>query len=278
MIRKMLVIAAAAALPATAFAGVTIADSGIAGAAAPVVAPATCVISGSVTFGTSGISEGGTIDLNKTSTSVTNLSGTGTNCQATPLITNITQKSAKCKDTTMVALPPSAGALAGLLPGFTTTQLPPAAPGVTLPGCATLKSKNYQSNSAWGFLSGINVKGLPVSTTAGIQGALKKGVAYVDNGVPLTLSVSSVTSIAPPGACGSEAGFQLGGTVKKASTHTWALTLCLGGDTGPGTTNAFLGDLLSQVLATHADTTSATNTSQILTATVDPAASVLTIS
>ena len=257
MIRKMLVIAAAVAMPATALAGVSaVAASGNAFAGKPlVVAHITCNISGSIAFGGGGITENGDASADKASTTTVTLSGTGTGCQAAPLTSFITQKSTKCKGLTLVPLPPSAGAFAGLTPGFT-----------QFPGCVPLAAKKYTlSNSAWGFLSGTDSHGVPQNTLAGIAKALHKGVTYYDNNVKILLTVSGVNAIQPSGACGSGIGFALNGTVKKSPADTWTINLCLTGDSGSGTSNSFLGDLVNQVVATHNNTA---NTSVIQTATV----------
>jgi len=265
MIRKMLTIAAASVIPMTGFVGAVAVGAGTAGAGAPLVAAATCAISGTVTFD-GGISANGRIDSSKTSTSTTSLSGSGTNCQPTVLNQNITQKSAKCKDVTLVP----AVVLGSLLT--------PAA--TILPGCGPVAgkpSKLYETGTAWGFVGGVDVKGVPASTTDGIKLALKKGVLYSDNGVALTLLVSSVTADLPGtgSACGAEAGFTLAGTVKKSATATWDLNLCLLGDTGPGTTGVFLTDIATAAIHTVTGTWS--DGLSISTAIVDPTTATLHI-
>ena len=266
MIRKMLTIAAASVIPMTGFVGAVAVGAGTAGAAAPVVAAATCAISGAVTFD-GGISANGRIDSSKTSTSTTSLSGSGTHCQPTVLNQNITQNSAKCKDVTLVP----AYVLGSLLT--------PAA--TILPGCGPdakgKPSKLYETGTAWGFVGGVDVKGVPASTTDGIKLALKKGVPYSDNGVALTLLVGSVTADLPGtgSACGAEAGFTLAGTVKKSATATWDLNLCLLGDTGPGTTGVFLTDIATAAI--HTVTGAWSDGLSISTALVDPTTATLHI-
>ena len=271
MIRKMLVIAASAVIPMTGLVGAVAIDAGTAGAAALVVAPATCVISGSVAFG-GGITASATTTLtNKTSTSITNLTGAGTNCQATPLVQNIVQKSAKCSTVTLGAV--------------TVEDVPLTPRATTFPGCAptvvkgvSKASKNYESGSAWGFVGGVLVNGVATSTTGGILTALKKGVPYSDNGVALTLVVAAVNADTPGGLCGAEAGFSLSGTVKKATTHTWSLNLCLSDDTGAGTTGAFLSDIASEAIDSSTLGSGFADGISINTAIVDPLSSTLVIS
>ena len=266
MIRKMLVLAAAVAMPAATIAGISaVAASGVAAAGAPAVHASTCTVSGNVAFATGGTTEGGSQGTAKTSTSTTTLTGSGAGCfgPVAPLVTPITQKTSKCSATTLAVLPPSAGLLAGSVPSFT-----------HFAGCVA-SPKDTTWGSAWGFLGGVQVNGVYQNTTAGILGALKKGVPYTDNGVALTLLVSSVTAIQPGGVCGGEAGFQLAGTVKKAATHTWNLNLCLAGDTGTATTNSFINDLLQEVSDTIAG--GPLDGISIATAIVDPASSVLNI-
>jgi hypothetical protein len=123
----------------------------------------------------------------------------------------------------------------------------------TLPNCGAT-SKLTENNSAWGFLGGVQVAGATTSATDGIAVALKKGIAYSDNGVALTLLVNQtpgagVTAVTPGGACGSGIGFEVNGTVKKTTT-TWKLDMCISGDSGTGTTGTFLSDLASEVFST----------------------------
>ena len=274
MIRKMLVIAAAAVIPMTGLAGAVAIDAGIANAAALVPAAITCAISGAVTFG-DGITAAATLSANKTSTSATDLTGTGTGCQTTVLHTNIVQASTKCSSLKLGDAIVSGNALSAGGVAAATHQFP----GCTGYNSATTKAneKLYAADSAWGFVGGVQVAckvptscpavdgvapvtadptvtppvvgvtGSPAiyagyaasSTTGGILAALKHGVSYTDSGVAITLLVSTVDSVLPGGDCGAMAGFVLGGTVKKATSHLWTLKLCLDSDSGAGTTNVY---------------------------------------
>ena len=270
MIRKMLVAGAAAILPVTGLAGAAlVASSGVAGAASPVVATGTCSVGGAITFAGGGITAGGNITTDKTNTtSVTLTSADGGNCAASTTF-NITQKNTKCKVTGLAS--------SVVVSGITLTP-----DGTTLPGCAAAP-KSSQFGSALGFVGGITVGGVPTSTTDGIAKALKKGVAYVDNGVSLLLIPNQtpgagVVAVLPGGVCGSAAGFQSTGTIKK-TTHTFTLTLCLSGDSGTGTTGSFLVDLASEVFATSVEFGPNWSLSTaIATGTIDSSTSTLVIS
>jgi len=275
MFRKLLVIAAAVAIPASAVAGVSaMAASSVAGASgALTVTPVTCVVGGSVTFGVGGISEGATVSTATTTTSTSVLThvaaGSSAGCQTTSQTTKIAQATQKCNVTTLAPLPPSAGALAGQTPGFTHFPL------------CTAHPTDSQQGSAWGFLGGVQKSGVYVSTTAGIKNALKAGVKFKDGSTTLTLLVSSVTASNPTSsgaACGtSDAGFVLSGTVKGATTHHWNVSVCLSGDVTTGATHTnFLSDLLNLEGSTHSDT-SPTNPLHITKAIVDSSVSKLTI-
>ena len=249
MIRKMLVIAAAVAMPAASIAGISaVAASGVAGASGPVVHASTCALSGNVTFATPGTKQQANVSTGTTTTSTTHLTSIANAgvCygQATAVVTPIKQPALTCASTSLKPLPPSAGALAGLTPGYTQFS-----------GC-TAHPTDHQYGSAWGFLGGVAKNGVLQSTTGGIKKALAAGVKYKDNGVALVLLVSTVSAIQPGGACGaSDPGCGLVGTVKSAvPSVAWHLNLCLAGDTGAGTTNNFLNDLLTEVGDTHTNT------------------------
>ena len=277
MIRKMLVAGAAAVLPVTGLAGAAIvATSGVAGAGAPTVAAITCKVGGTVEFGGGGIKSTGNVNSDAKSTSIVTLNavaGSDAGCQNTATVSNIVQKTTKCN------APVTLGTAL-----FSGVPLTPAQ--TTLPNCGAT-SKLKENNSAWGFLGGVQVAGVTTSATDGIAVALKKGIAYTDNGVALTLLVNQaagtgVTAVTPGGACGTGIGFEVNGTVKKATTHTWKLDMCISGDSGTGTTNNFLGDLATEVFSTGGLGTFAgapfTDGINIATGTVDSASSTLVIS
>jgi hypothetical protein len=92
MIRKLLLVAAATAMPLGAVAVTGIATSGVAGAAGP-----TCTVSGTVNFAPPGISKNGSASASKsstTTTSATTFGGAGCSGGSGP--NTITTKSTKC--------------------------------------------------------------------------------------------------------------------------------------------------------------------------------------
>ena len=284
MFRKMLVIAAAVAIPASAFAGVSaIAASTGAGASnALTVAPATCIFGGNLAFATGGITEGAVVSTATHDTSTVTAThvaaGSTASCQTTSVVQKIIMPTIKCNVTSLKPLPPSAGLLAGTPPGF--TQFP----------LCTAHPTDSQYNSAWGYLGGVAKSNVLQSQTAGIKTALAAGIKFKDNGVNIVLTVTTVGTSNPtnPGAaCGtSDPGFTLAGTVKTATTHHWSSALCLSTDTITGTRPvgtsppfSFLNDLIGEVNATSTDTTmtGTTDLVHITKATVDKTVSVLNI-
>ena len=214
MIRKMLVIAAAVAMPAAALAGVTaVGSSAIATAKTPLES-VNCALTGTVTFAKPGLSSGGTL-TNKTvedsSTAVTPSGGCGT--------TTIKEK---------IATPTT------LCPYPTTT--PTACTGVT----ALSKDKYYYDTDSSFASAGVSSIVASLST---------KGIKAKDNGNSVTLKVGdtgdqTASSVLPGGVCGSDAGFQLTGDTSKTGL-TYVLNVCLTTDTGTGTTGSFLADVAS---------------------------------
>ena len=276
MFRKMLVIAAAVAMPASALAGASAIAASSGAGASQLAGPAavTCIVGGSVTFGTGGISEGATVSTATTTTSTSSLThvvaGSSPGCQTTAQVTHITQPTQKCNVTTLAPIPAGNGALTGETPGFT-----------PFPNC-TLHPTDSEQGSAWGYIGAVKKGTAYVSTTTGIKTALKAGVKFKDGATVYTLLVTKVTSSNPtvPGAAcgGADPGFVLSGNVKGFTTTTWSSDICLSTDTVTGgTATTFLNDLLTLVTSTHTDTTP-TNTLAITKATVDPTTSKLTIS
>jgi len=265
MIRKMLVIAAAVAMPAAGFAAVTaVTGAGIASAKTtpPPLTTGTCAIGGSLAFNTPGITQYGTaVKIKSTSTTVT-MTSSGTGACAASTTSVITQKAVKCKVITYVPI---------VVSGIT---LDPSSN--LLNDCTGTGAKGDLYGSAWAFGGGEDVSGVSSPATAGILTALKKGVAYNDNGTTVTLIPTVATQITPGGVCGSEAGFALSGTIKKQS-DTWALNLCLGSDSGTGTTGSFIGDV-SAILLNSSTADPAVNTTVIASAGIDDLTSTLTIS
>jgi hypothetical protein len=238
MIRKMLVIAAAVAMPASALAVGAI-GGGVANAAkGPPPTPIVCAAHGTITFASGGISTNGNVTTAKTSdttTSATTFDGPSCGTGGSTDGKTITSKNSKCTGTN--------------------TGTPST---VTIPGCA---KKSYYYGTAASY----------ISTGASTLGKALKKVTLNVNGISFAGKTKTATAVSG-GACGSEGGFQLNGSVKASgqSYKTYSLLVCIGNDTGPGTTNAFASDVAGAAFGNTAIA--------IDTADIDPASSTLTIS
>jgi len=201
MIRKMLVIAAAVAMPASALAVGAIGGGVASAKGTPISFSATCAASGTITYAPPGLTHDGSVGTGKTSattTSAVTFSGPGCGSGGTTAGRSIVSKNSKC----------------GKLPNQ-------GVGGATVPGC--VKGDTYYGQASAFAGSGA----------ANVQKALKK-VSLTIEGITFPGKTSSTSLITPGGACGGEAGFQLAGTVKnKAYTATtFSLRVCLGADTG----------------------------------------------
>lgn len=97
MIRKLLVIAAAVAIPAS----VVVVNGGIASASGPKAgSPISCAVSSTVTFAAPGLSKAGAVGTAKTSTTKTgNLAFSGAGCSGSGVGHSITTAATKCTGT-----------------------------------------------------------------------------------------------------------------------------------------------------------------------------------
>jgi len=215
MIRKMLVIAAAVAMPATAMAAVTtVGASGVAGAA-KVYTSTSCAVTGTVTFAAPGLSNAGSLGKKSkvTSTSAvtpgTILSGTG-GCGTTTVKTKISTAATDC----LTAPAPLPGA------------------------CAAATAKLHYAYS--------NASNLASAGVSSIVASLSKGLKLSDNGNKVTGTVTLAgTTAVVGGACGTgNIGFQLAGSTNVTGL-SYTLLLCLVTDTGTATTGAFGADYLA---------------------------------
>ncbi len=203
MIRKLLVVAAAIAMPVS-----VVAVTGATAGAKVVVPPdpaITCSVNATVNFAAPGISTPGSVSASKTSTTTTTsesfgkVSG-GHACTGTAAGNTIVSKSVKCAK----------------------------------------KGPQPSSNSAcvpgeYGYGSWANFEN---SGTASIQKALKH-LSFTINGIAYSSKTASAATVAG-GACGSEAGFQLTGAIsapKQDKGQSVVLLACLGASTGPGITS-----------------------------------------
>jgi hypothetical protein len=198
MIRKMLVIAAAIAMPVS-----VIAISGVTAGAAtkPPPDPAiTCAVTATVTFASPGISNSGSVSTSKTSATMTSgesfsTKGSDGSCSGTAPNNTITTKSVKC-------------AKKG-------TQ--PASNPACVPG-----------EYGYGSWSNFETEG-----TASIQKALKS-LSFTINGINYSSKTSSAADI---GCAGGEVGFSVTGTIsapKADKGQSAVLDACLGTVTGTG--------------------------------------------
>jgi hypothetical protein len=200
MIRKLLVIAAAIAMPVSAVAAIGV-TSGVA-AAKGAVSPdpgVTCTASATVTFASPGLSQAGaTTTAKTTATTTTPTAFGGSKCTGgSSTGYTITSKATKCaKKGTQPASNPACA------PGF------------------------YGYDSWANFTSG---------GTTSIQKALKK-LSFTVNGIAYQTKTSGSSEVVG-GVCGSEVGFQINGAVtapKQDKGQTAVLTACLGDITGTG--------------------------------------------
>jgi hypothetical protein len=198
MIRKMLVIAAAIAMPVS-----VIAISGVtAGAASkPPPDPAvTCSVSATVNFASPGISTPGSVHASKTSSTTTTAESFGGGCTGTAPANNIVSDGVKCTGSGM----PSSNT-----------------------ACTAKKPTTYGYDSWSNFES---------TGTASIQKALKK-LSFTIDGIAYSAKTTAASTIVG-GACGSEAGFNVSGTIsapKNDKGQTFSLNACLGASTAaPG--------------------------------------------
>jgi hypothetical protein len=219
MIRKLLVIAAAVAMPASAAAAITtVGTAGVAGATNPVYTTQVCAITGSLAFASPGLSHLGVITSAKSSMTSATSTFTGTGCGAGSSTTyndslSITSANADCKKVSLS----------------------------TYPGCAgQTKHAFYDQSAAAGFVS---------VGTASIAKSLKAGLALYYQGAAVTAEVKSTSVASLTGsACGEsganqDAGFQLSGKTSKKDLN-YLLDLCIVTDTGSNISNWSLTDIL----------------------------------
>lgn len=221
MIRKMLVLAAAVAMPAAAMAGVAaVGGSGVASAKALAPIDVTCSLSGSITFASPGLSHNGSLTNKSTEATKTAITpGGGGACPTKTIKNTISTPTTTCT-------------------GDTTVDAPICA--IDLGTKTESKDPNYYDS-----LSGFVTAG-----TSDIQTSLANGVATTDNGTKIVLDVAdgSVAQIVG-GACGSNVGFGLTGPVKLATgastTATYTMNICLGEDAGTGVSGSFVTDFIA---------------------------------
>lgn len=243
MIRKMLVIAAAVAMPAAALAG--IAGGGV--ASAKVLGPpatGSCAISGAVTFAKPGITYGGTITNKTSEKSSSAITPASTSICGTKTIKDkIPSNTTQCWSTlpTYSKTAPVGGVLvSGAAPSCDVGGASAASDSniVAADVKTALKDQFYYDNAA-GFVSG---------GTTSIVAALAGGVPVTNNGNAGTITVTGSSAITGSGSslqCGAGVvGFEIDGTTTFAGAGHAVIDICLSSDTGTGTTGNFENDLL----------------------------------
>jgi hypothetical protein len=203
MLRKMLLIATAVAIPLSATAVTAVVQSGTAGATPLAI---TCkVTSGTVDFAPPGLSQNGSFESASTST------------------TNTTTVKYSCS--------PPAGGIGKTNPlAITTANTQCTGTNMPVNGCT---SGQYSYDSVSGFASSASTLWQDVGTLK-----IKIGVtSYTE-----TLTSSSVALTCASGEAGFNLKGKLTAPAAHAG-EPMKLTACLGSDTGPGTTGVFANDL-----------------------------------
>jgi len=221
MIRKLMMVAAAIAIPISGAAVATVATVGTSGVAGAVQPNIKCNIVGeTVTFATPGIS------LNGSFTTAT---------------TSATNTSATTADTCKVGSTPETGSSKASTISTSTVGAATTCTGVNTPvhGCTTPPPQYYSYDSTASYAS--SGSGLVVPTQK-----------FKINGVTYKLKTTTTAAIVPDsGPCGltsGEGGFSIKGTLTAPATYSgdaFKLTACLAGDSGTDTTNNFTNDFNS---------------------------------
>jgi hypothetical protein len=205
MIRKMLVIAAAIAMPVSVV-GVAVAGGTASAVVTPPNGPVTCSVTATVDFAAPGLSTPGSVSTSKTSDTTTNAETFGGGCTGSAPNETIVSKSIKCT-------------------GAGTPSSNTACPG--------------KKPTMYGYGSWQNFENSGVSS---IQKALKT-LTFTINGITYTSkTTSAATLVGSPCVDGSntQAGFQIKGTVsapKNDKGELVTLNACLGATTGTGITS-----------------------------------------
>jgi hypothetical protein len=219
----------------------------------------TCSLSGTVAFAKPGLSPTGSITNKTVETTKTAVTAGGASaCSTKAIKSKIPAATNECWATAPVYS--KTAPVGGVLNSGAASACDVG--GSSAAGDANLNAKDIKT-AIKDHLYFDNVASL-LSGPAQILSALSGGVKTYDNGTKITLMPTAASSILPGGACGAaEVGFAISGTVTGMSSFT--MNICLGGDTGPLTTNSFFADLTG-------------GTATIATALLDPATSSLSLS
>jgi len=239
MIRKMLVIAVAVAVPTSVLAATT--GPGVAAATKLAPTPGACAITGAVTFAVPGISGPGSITT-KTVVSSTSVitPATGSLCGIKVIKSKIPTTTSPCWSVLPVysKTAPVGGTLAPGAASACDVGGATAATDAVLNGTdikKAIKSK-YFYNSAGAFIA--------AGTTSIVAALTAKPIKLYNNGNASPLTLSGATSQLPGGACGAYAGFQITGTTTFVGAGHVVIDICLASDSGTATTGVFVTDLL----------------------------------
>jgi hypothetical protein len=236
MIRKLLVIAAAVAMPASALAAVTtIGVAGPAGAVAKVYTSQTCALTGQVTFAKPGLSYNGSVSAATVSKAKSAATETGAGCgKITLLDPTGTVNVSKSTITT----------------ASTDCNIPPVPPA-TLPGACA--NETLTKHYAYDYASALASSGV----SSIVSSLSATGIHIVDNHNAVVGQVTSggTSEVLPGTSCGTDVGFELSGNALVAGVPvpglTYDLLLCIVGDTGTsgpltsGTTGSFYNDYIA---------------------------------
>jgi hypothetical protein len=216
MFKKIMMVAAAVAMPVAAVTAVTaVAGPGIAGAKALPPIAETCSQSGAVAFAKPGLSYGGTVTNKTVETTDADITAAATqsSCSIKEIKLKITAATDACTN--------------------------------SVASCNARTAKEvtkdpYYYDTALSYV---------LDGTDNLATALANGIATKDNGTAVTLEYGNSTAIAAGHQCGSAVGFLITGNVNTASGPTgltYADTICITGDTpGANTTDNFANDLQS---------------------------------
>jgi len=226
MIRKLITIAAAIAIPVSAVTALgAVVGGGVAGAKAEPPTSITCAESGSVTLPSPGLTNGGTLTAKASETTKGSITGSGTGCSTKAIKIAIVTATTKCPETDGV---PNSGDV-GACQAYTIKK------GAKV--YAIAKDPNYYDD-ALGYVE---------SASSGVGSALP--LETEDNGTKVWLELGTSGSSSNCG--GSNAGFKLTGNVdnatQSAAIGTYTDNICVTGDSGSGTTGSFGTDLGNDV-------------------------------
>ena len=127
---------------------------------------------------------------------------------------------------------------------------PQATPTIQRHGRQDRVKNQYYYDTNWGFAGVSTQRCTDVDRLAALNA--QEGITYDDNGTNLTLGGDATGVASDAETAVPEVGFRLTGTVKNSTGPHGAVQMCLGTDTGTGTTGEFFNDL-STMLARLGD-------------------------